>query len=171
MKQAEKGTNQRKLRIILIIAVVILWALIFYKIYKTFFGKSSTSIIMSDSTVLITEKSTLVDTFSLKLNYIDPFLKHEVVSAPDRKSKENLTPTKPKPNQKKQKDCVWEEIKFGGLIKNKEDNRHTALLKIKGKSFIVKENELIKDYLITRIYKDSITLKKENCLKTFYKAK
>lgn len=173
MKKKKKEIYKKELRITLIFFVVIIWTLIFFKIHKSFFRKPSLQKINSTIKKQKNETKHPRDTFNLTLEYFDPFLKQEKkVSLSQKKIQRddnyNKQPVKQGKFELKQ-NCIWENIQFGGLIKSSEGMNLIAILKINGKSFLVKENEKVNDYIITHIYSDSITLKKESCFKTFSK--
>ena len=66
--------KNKKLTYILVPLVLIVWGLIIYRIFNTIHNTDDSPLLNTPIATINGEKNTLLDTFSLQLNYRDPFL-------------------------------------------------------------------------------------------------
>ena len=150
---------------ILIPAVVLIWASIVYRIYEgkqeeiSLYrggGKQEVSTINSPNRLA----------YELLLNYEDPFLKG-VKKRSREKPVEHLELIaginengKKKISTGVEKEDIWSQVKYLGIIENKRSKNKIILLEIQGNSFIQKLGEEKEGFLLKKITQDSILLKK-----------
>lgn len=139
--------------------VVSVWGGVFYKLFTTFFPKEESTAV---SMILPEQSNTIVsspDTFSIALNYRDPFLgktySDKPSAAPIKKRETN-----PKPIVQ----LNWPSILYGGMIKNKASNKLQAIIQINGQSHLMKAGDVVAGIILKSISKDSIgvAMDKEN---------
>ncbi len=105
----------------------------------------------------------------ISANYRDPFLtENSLDPAPgtvgtivDKITRDNLFP--------EIKQVTWPEVKYFGLISEKQKNNLVGLVSINGRNFLIKPGDIISQ-LQFGIYKDSLVLKLENQIRTIKKA-
>ena len=160
--------NKPIVKYLLIGFVVILWGIIFFKLFKIFNNPDSTEII-NQSIVDDLNNTEVLDTFSIVANYSDPFLKKYSSS-----SSQKVTPNKnkdsiPQPRPHIDKETSWPNVIYNGRITNLKENASLVLLKVNTESHIVKEREIVSDIGVIKIYSDSIELLYKGQKKIFQK--
>lgn len=138
----------------MLLVVVAIWAYVFY----TIFGNKdkpdkdlpySATIAKSNSVA-----KNVVDTFSIKADYRDPFLDKLVASEQPKSSfpiKAALV--------KVQANTTWPQISYFGIIKNQTGNKQLALLQINGKQNRMQVNQMVGDITLLKLTKDSVQVK------------
>jgi hypothetical protein len=111
------------------------------------------------------------DTFSLVLNYADPFLcKANGSGVRDGNNLKNSSSSKMKDlsqlNEKKP--IEWPLLIYGGIVKNMTSDNTICLVKINGKSKMFKSGDMKEDIKLLKIYKDSVVVSFYNEKKTIY---
>ena len=61
----------------------------------------------------------------------------------------------------------WPNMSYGGCIKNKK--KMVAILKINSKNLLVQEGKIYDDFLIQKVYNDSIIIVRDTLVKKVYK--
>lgn len=164
--------KNKRLTYILIPLVLMIWGVIFYKIY----------VHISDDEVLLKEKPTerkmepakTRDTFVVKANYRDPFLsgqKRQILAVSGIENGGNggqvtggFTRHKdPKP------EIVIPDLKYFGMIVNANKKQKIGLFRLNNKDAIVKEGELFESFKISKLYNDSVKTTFGKIKKTFKK--
>ncbi|OFZ01407.1 MAG: hypothetical protein A2491_19650 [Bacteroidetes bacterium RIFOXYC12_FULL_35_7] len=165
--------KNKKLRYILLPLVLIVWGLVFYKVYE--YVKED-PLPINEQIKKNSKKTHLNtrDTILLVADYRDPFLgkiihqisfenSNEVTNRIyEKKSssggeKENLKIKQE--NKAITKTNNWPTVIYSGIIINQKNSKKTALLKINNKEKMVSEGEIIDDMKIEKIYPDSLILK------------
>ncbi len=141
-----------------------IWGMI---IYKIFFHTSTPeeSLAFVQNTTIKKNASALPDTFELRLNYADPFLKNEKRVIPV-----NTQTTKKKVEAKPQKNTEvvnFPAIKYGGLIK--KEGHELAIVSINGFSNFIKAGETVCDIKLIQVCNDSIIVCFQNQKRTIKK--
>ncbi len=167
--------KNKKSLYILVPAVLIVWALIIYKILD--FTQSpeiyNNQLLPIDTTQLDSN-----DTMEIPFigDYRDPFLGRGKVikSVIDNKKANQNRNIKNKPvSYKKQAPIVkyinWPKIDYNGMILSKETNEKLALINLNRKNYLMQINHEIKGCKLLEIYEDSIKLKYQDVEKMFYK--
>lgn len=140
--------KNKKFLYILLPAVLVIWGSIFYKIYTSVKGTDIPESLASMKNMK-EEPQEKEDTFSLLLNYRDPFLgKHGgVVNRPAIKASDEKT---------KVQKIQWPNIIYHGFIKNKSTKKVLALLEINGRESNIAAGNTIEGVSVKKIFKDSI---------------
>lgn len=139
---------------------IFIWAFIGYKIYASLQDEDVTLSEAKSPPVKLDHSDSA--SYSLQLNYADPFLKQE----PARKSK----PSAAAPVKASSPVLVTEkktapspaptlDIKYMGLVQNKTSGATTAMVSINGKSYLVKAGEVVEQVAFTSINSDAMTVK------------
>ncbi len=157
--------------IVMITVVSIIWVLITYKVYDTYFKEEKNEPReFSFSTEQVQANSSRVDSFELNLDYPDPFLKGIRV----KKSKVSLNSTvKVQSQRKKDKELkpklevVFPDIVYLGNMINTSSSRISAIILVNKKEFLVSGGEVIDDIEIIAVDRSSILVKKDLVTKTF----
>jgi len=119
-------------RYFLVVALVLIWGIIGHRIYKGLQPDEKIMVLNDTSSYLIPKNNVVLDTFSIHLNYKDPFLKNQrkkVVQKKKRavKSTKNIVPVQ------------FPSIQYTGLISPKSANELPVyLISIKGKAYLFK---------------------------------
>ncbi len=168
--------RNKKTTYLLIGLVVIVWGAIVYQIFDHVKGvdpiDSGLLAFQNDSTFSLVDSS-----YTLKLNYKDPFLKGGYVAsttagpkAVENNSRSGIrrrirqaTPPPTKPA------IVWPEIVFSGIILNDKTNEELGLIQIGESSYLFREGETRKDLHLLNLYPDSVQVKFQEEIKTIKK--
>lgn len=140
--------KNKKLTYILLPAVVLIWVLIILRVVN--YKGSDDGFQLSSPVAKATKAEIKTDTFSLLLNYPDPFLKH-VSSTPLKTRTRN-------PKNSNKKNSTPPDITYYGLVQNKKVSSGQVNVKINGKYFIMSIGETINEVKLRRIYQDSICI-------------
>ena len=146
--------KNKKLIYILLPLTAIIWGMI---VYRIFFDTNA----QEESSLFVQNKSTQnravapPDTFELLLNYPDPFLKHERRVIPNTDVSTTKKEAEPKP-QKPAEVVNWPAIKYGGLVRQVNQENELAIVTINGSSQLMKTGETVNDIKLIKIYNDSI---------------
>lgn len=149
---------------ILSVLVLIIWGTIFYKIFFQTECDSDTASVSFTDKVPFFEAET--DTFSVSMNYPDPFLKgkssnsKKVAMTSNQRSIVNPIRSSVTPPTKKA--LSWPSIMFSGVIRKNADV--IAIVNISGNTQLVKKADIINDIIFSHITEDSIivSFQKEN---------
>lgn len=165
--------KNKKFTYILLPLVILIWGAIVYKIIASYLEKDSSGYISKsdDKTVLKINKT---DTFSLLLNYSDPFLKEgSMVTAKPAYDYSKSVPIKQNASIVKEKKntspITWPAIVYCGLIKNKQNNKSCSIIKINGKEQIMNVGDIYNDVTLIKVFKDSVIVQYKNSKKTIIK--
>lgn len=146
--------NKKKLNYILLPAVLLIWGGVIYTAIDGF-SSNDDNFIANQSLPKVEMEEVTNDTFTLLVNYRDPFLRR-IYSATNAN---NL----PKQNVKKVKKKIeniptvnWSFIAYQGRIKNQETGKHVGMLSINGKDYLINEGESIEEVKLVQLLEDSI---------------
>lgn len=159
--------DKKRINYILIAALVVIWALVGYKILSPYFKKSGNVLTaeMLPKKENIQEKKR--DTFDLVFPQRDPFLDKQIRPSKKSASKETIS-TAPRPRPKINNQ-PWPEIQYFGFVKSKTNSNKLGLLKISGKLHRVKENHVVEGLKILRITPEETLVAKGKEKKTITK--
>lgn len=142
--------KNKKITYLLLVLVVLIWGLIFYRIYSNFGGKIEVEKSMPHS-VVIEKRDTRDSVLTLSLNYPDPFLKGEDQSFdPLISLEQNDHIPSPVIN--------WPLIEYRGLLTSNNTNESTGLLRIQNADLLVKQGKIYASIKIKTLSRDSICL-------------
>lgn len=150
--------------IILGILVIFVWGLIGYKVLSYLTDNSNIEL-PNVNPVKNAGIKVKKETFRINASYSDPFVREvKVKPSPARTVQgyneyQNYQPALVQ--------VTWPEIIYGGIIETTDKNRRIGLLKLSGSNFLVKNQDSIMNIRVLGVYKDSISLRYSNEVKTF----
>ena len=157
--------KNKKLVYVLLVLSVFVWGWIVLKVVHAFTGDASSDTIKKKKASLISYKP-IKDSFSLLLNYDDPFYKRNL---PRYNYGDGLQVARPNISKKnkvfvqKEKAPVqiidWSFIQFKGTIKRNSTGKTLALLNVSGRDYSIEEGREIEKVLLVKNCKDSILVK------------
>ena len=145
--------------------LIVLWGLIFYKIYQQVYSDTDNFIVPDYEALPLSDPAEEDSSYALLLDYKDPFLGKKTGGQNYRKSQQKTTGTKRTSNKKQEKTKQnnttppkpFPPITYQGLQIMQTDT--CALLKIKSKFYpSVRRGQVYQGIRIAKIYKDSIEL-------------
>lgn len=147
--------NNKVTRIFLLAAALVVWGIIVYRLIVSFSDKSDGTIISNNHPTTSTKQ--MPDTFSLLLNYADPFLASTTLSHQKIQSTKPIVRSASIPKQEKATTPI-PLVKYYGLITNKKTQKLVAIINISGKQYLAKQGEVINNITILKMYNDSILI-------------
>lgn len=163
--------KNKRLLYLLLPAVLVIWGLIFQRIWVAAQGNDGQEPAPTAATISLAESVVSQRPPQLLLNYADPFKasspaasprdRPPVASSPNdferplRPATLNL-PVAPPPVATVP--VVWPQLKYLGFINNPRVDRRIALLAIDEKEAMVKAGENRQGVLVTKIFRDSVQL-------------
>ena len=152
---------------LLIIINLLAWGYVGYRIYAALQGDSDIEFDSTKTVINKIEETKKEDSIVLSLNYLDPFLKGGNFSKQHKNhssssSNNGLSQKTEKPIIKTPSIAasVTIDIKYVGLVNNNDKGTQTAMVSINGKSYFVKQKDMIEGYSCLEITKGFIKLKK-----------
>ena len=142
--------KNKKMTYLLIILVVLIWGLIFYKIYSKFGGDKQTAKNLPHVVDKV-ENGLRDSVFTLSLDYADPFLKGS--GQPTETPVKNITIPRV---------VNWPLVEFRGLLTNSSKKESTGLLRIQSSNLLVKQGKVYAAIKIRTITRDSILMEYQN---------
>ncbi|GAL85655.1 hypothetical protein Solca_1594 [Sporocytophaga myxococcoides] len=144
---------------ILLAGVVVVWGLIFVRIYSSLFSDSK-EITSSKPVIKGNQNIFKKDTFVLVAKYRDPFLggmhnPSSYVALKDPGKKNNIKPVVVK-TKEPEVQIDWTVISYIGLIKNTGSNKHVSLMNINGNEYLMEEGVEKEGVKLMRNCKDSV---------------
>ena len=162
--------KNKKVIYILLPLTLFVWGLIVYRIFFNQ-SKEENSFIPPIANVKKTTQ-VKVDTFTLLLNYQDPFLKQarRKVNYSDDENKPAVRPSAlPKVEPQEEKTIVWPSLKYEGFVRHISKDKALIIVGINGKSTLMQTGETINNIKLVQVYNDSITVNYEKQNKTIKK--
>ncbi len=145
--------KDKKTVYILIPVVLLIWGIIFYRIYGFFNGGNNQA--FHTPQLVITDSAELLnDSFNIHADYRDPFLDKAIKKQISGSGTTVAKPVKPVPTS-----SPWPAIVYGGIIKNQKSNKQLALIQINGQSNMMKAGEEANGVQLLKVFKDSIEVK------------
>ncbi|MBW8050715.1 MAG: hypothetical protein FVQ77_10360 [Cytophagales bacterium] len=148
--------KNKKLTYFLIVLLVFIWGLIFYKIFVGVFDGSNNYVIANIQKKPVKDIIITSDTFTIKANYRDPFLAQTYSNVAKKTKKKIVT----KPVIKKPIEAVlpirWPVIKYLGSIKNQKTNKEVAMININRKEKLISVGDTVTGIRLLKIYGDSV---------------
>ncbi|MFN3402668.1 MAG: hypothetical protein ACK40G_01145 [Cytophagaceae bacterium] len=156
----------------LIAGVVVIWGIIFYRIYISV-SSSDNNIIYKAPVVMSGAEINVKDTFDLVANYRDPFLGNLAKVAEDKpvilKAAVPVVKNVPKIKEP-EPEMDWSFISYFGNIKNPQTQKTVALISIHGKDYMVSVGQEIQGVVILNNMNDSIRISFEKKSKVIKKS-
>ncbi len=154
-----KGKN-----IILGILVIFVWGLIGYKVLS-YFNDSSNLDLPNVNPVKSAGIKVKKEKFRIDASYSDPFLKEVKVKTSNTRNTQNYNEYTNYQTANIQ--VSWPAIVYSGIIETTDKNNRIGLLKINNSNFLVKNQDSLMNVRVISVYKDSISLRYSNEIKTF----
>jgi hypothetical protein len=149
--------NNKYVKYFLLVAVIGIWAAILFRVIRGLGSGPSREILPAPMASAPLQAAP--DSFSLYADYPDPFLPESDSASADSLPKTGhgglpaaLTSADSPPTQ----ETVNGIIQFNGIIANPAKKSKVAIVTIRGKEWMVKENEKIGDIRIRKIGKDQV---------------
>ena len=144
--------------------VLLIWGLIFYKVYEHFRGGKE---VFGNAAAKYTDKKeNAPDTFTIKANYRDPFLDRNYRLVTQSIGKTNISEHRSGIAPKTVVPEVFPDIRYYGLIANAKNKRKVGLFKMSNKDLLLKEGESFNDLKITKLFNDSAKITYHKTKKT-----
>lgn len=150
---------------LLITAVAAVWGIIFYRIFsasdtgETNFKTLKSSRFVNESL----DDFKLKDTFTLALNYRDPFLSDISASNESYTAKAAIVPQALNSRSAPIRPAIdWNFIKYTGYISNRSKKSVIAIMLINGKEYMMREGELFEGVKLVHNSKDSVKVAYQN---------
>ena len=151
--------KNKKLQYILFPLVIVIWGLIFLKIFNHIRGSREVHA-SYDYSMAGLKKDTVADTFSIVAHYRDPFYRAGYIQAKQQSAPgKSVIPQRVRQPVRKEADLSqvsWPEIVYGGVIYNEKDKSQTALLKIDNTDYLLKQGEETGGMRLVAVYSDSV---------------
>ncbi len=144
--------KNKKVVYLLLVVVVLIWGIIFYRIFSTVGASDNNTNSLNNHAKSEVDKNAN-DTFNIDGNYRDPFLGNMQVDKPV------ILSTAPKQVVKEEKvvqKLAWPSIEYGGMIKNQKSNKQLVLVQINGQNNLMKTGDIVAGVQLMKIYKDSL---------------
>ncbi|HEY9197346.1 MAG TPA: hypothetical protein VIM77_13815 [Mucilaginibacter sp.] len=141
----------------LVPAVVLIWGLIFYRIFAAMSGNEDAALpATAQVKEIYNDYGAPADTTRLQLNYRDPFsmaMQADTVKRPVEKLK-----VKPLAVIINRPAMNWDFVRYSGYIRNPDSKKLIALLHINGKEVLLNEGETAEKVKLIRNLKDSVKI-------------
>ncbi len=159
--------KKKKSIYILLPLVILVWGAIIAKVLFNF--SDSDAVNTTTKAIHAPDKTqkNVIDSFSLYLNYADPFL-----GKMSNSNNSTNSQTQSFQNIKEgivKKPQQWPNIKYYGLVKNSKTRALKANISVNNKMFILKEKEKIENLRLEMISIDSVIFSLKYEHKTFFK--
>lgn len=159
--------KNKKLIYVLLPAVLVIWGIIFYRIFNAAGGDDNISS-FNDPGIREAQVSSYTDTFSIVADYRDPFMgKLAVENRPKTVVTVQPRITEPKPQSPVK--IAWPSIGYSGMIKNQKSALQLALLQVDGKSHTLKAGQSVEGVQLVKIFRDSVEVIFQNEKRTIRK--
>ena len=162
--------GKKKINTLLIVGVLGIWGFVIYR-FVAGLNSDDAPITFSENTIPKNKTTSTVDTFSLLLNYDDPFLSHSFTNMEEKNNNGSSSPSthisrKTDKKQKTKKNepiaivtpviIPWPKVNYSGMIKNHSNNVTVGMFLVDNNTFLVKNGETVNGIKILNIYSDSI---------------
>lgn len=152
---------------ILIPAVLSIWGAIGWQVYAAMKGDEDNAAPKVFSTETGENKQIVPDTFSLLLDYPDPFAVQSAKPKVNVKSQSQITQPKtaaPVPEQ-----TQWPNIVYSGLVKQPSSGKMLGFLSVNGVSYFVKEGDEVGGVRVERLNQQLVSLRMGKQMKDYVK--
>ena len=164
--------KNKKVTYILLPLALLIWGMIIYKIFVS--GNAEENYASLPQVGNVKEAPQIkLDTFSLQLNYQDPFLKNAgrvaAYNQNDNQSVKKPEPVKPA-SKPEEKPLVFPTLRYEGIVKHISKGKALIILNINGKSRFIQTGETVDDIKLVQVHNnDSIIVSYEKQNKTIRK--
>ena len=160
--------KNKKLVYLLIALTVVVWGLVFYRIFHYVNENETPAVALKDKHAAGDKQGAYADTFKLMLDYRDPFLGNGSANDEDAEPKKNNDGHQKEKviAEQKNTNINWPVLYYGGIVKNEGTKNMVIILNINGKSHLMKPGETVKDCKLLNVYHDSASVSFNNEVKT-----
>jgi len=155
--------KNKSITYILIVGVLIVWGLIFYRIFSGMGGEEELSGIPSVANKKAVISNNEEEPLVLIANYRDPFLgtvSNTLIGSNYNQGTNQIVIKRKLPIVKKEVVLIdWSFLDYIGIVQNKETKKKVGLLNILGKEFMVSEGDTVNEVLVLKKERDSIFVK------------
>ncbi len=172
--------NKKVLNSVLIIFMLVIWAIVFNKIFDFFGNNEQEEQAQFAATTIVDPRINFSkDTFNLKEIARDPFL-GRYTSSGKRRQKVTAQKTKQtgigKTNNKTSRNTKnslvpWPKCSYHGYVRGVKSTSELVLIKINNKFYKVREGDMVDGMLIKKVFRDSIRIKRNKENKIIIKSK
>ncbi len=148
--------KNKKLSWILVPGVLAIWAAIAWQVYNTMKDDDSFQQEKQVAVVPLNASSLSPDTFTLLLDYRDPFLDGLVKKKPAPVANTEHHAAASKKNAPLPEESPWPSIKYSGLVRQPNTDRMVGFLTIDGATHFVKSGDVVGVIQVGKVWKDSI---------------
>lgn len=159
--------KNKKLIYVLLPAVLVIWGIIFYRIFNAAGGDDNISS-FSDTGAREAQVSSYADTFSIIGDYRDPFMGKLAIAErpkPVMRTQPRAKEEKPQPPVK----IAWPSIGYSGMIKNQKSAVQLAMMQVNGQSYTLKAGQSAEGVQLVKIFRDSVEVIFQNEKRTIRK--
>lgn len=134
-----------------------IWSYLGFKIYDMLSEKNEVSEFSDTKTSIPEKTNTDTNSYNLKLNYEDPFLKSQPKATTIlHAQKTNVSNVKKQLQAKSNLPVPAPQIVYLGLVQNKTSGNTTALISINGVSQLIKPGQLVNGILFKTLQKNQL---------------
>lgn len=167
--------KEKQLKYVLMGVVALIWGFV---IYKYFFWQPASELagpVKNVDLSPLSEAEQSPDTFSLRLDYRDPFLSKvyasrsfapAAVPAPNSSAAVAARPQAPPPPVLEPE---WKSISYHGLIKESGGDKALGLLRFKNRSYSIQAGDMVEAFEIKAMWKDSVLIRHEKEARVYQK--
>jgi len=161
--------KNKKWTYILLPLALIIWGLIFYKIFSNL-RKPPQVNPQFQMEEIKNQGIVNPDTLVFVASYRDPFLSRPVrsVSAAVTSEQKKSNPNPRSISARRIKHLKWPSIEYGGVVDNQQVKK-VALLRINDRKFLMQKGDENSEVKVMEIFSDSIVLSYKEEIKTIYK--
>lgn len=153
--------KNRKLVYILVPLLLAIWGTIVYRLLNVVTNKDISNKPDTGQLMAGNKTSACVDTFTLTLNYPDPFfvkMIKRVAIGSEQSLLKVIKPEKKVVATPQAATFVWPTIIYGGLVKNQKLNKLLALIQINGSATIMQTGDIAQELKLLKVTNDSIEI-------------
>jgi len=150
--------NKKTLTYALLAGSLLVWGLVFYKLFSYIGGDDSPN--ANNKTITVPHQIEKEESYTLIANYRDPFLGKQEKSQGGEGGVNLIIKRKSvvKVVKEPEKPLDLTFISYTGMITNPSTKKKVALVTIKGKQSMVSEGEVLDEITFVKNYKDSIQI-------------
>lgn len=152
--------KNKKVMYFLVPLVIIVWGAIILRLIAYYKGDAEVQEPLNIIST-IKDKSNVPDTFSLILNYRDPFLSDvwvsdEEVIVPEGIQTIPIANQDVVPQKKITESIPWPKLVYGGIIENRKNSRTIIIMSVDGKERLMCSGDEYANVKVAKIYWDSV---------------
>lgn len=152
--------KNKTMTVVLIVSVMAVWGIIFYRIFQASGEESSlgTTVDVKESSYESLDEYRMKDTLVLSLKYRDPFSgrQMQVTTAPSAPAATEHQVMPISNSLAPEPEVNWSVIQYTGYIVNPEIKRIVALMTIQGKEYMLSEGQQAGGVKILKNNRDSV---------------